>query len=175
MVKIIHKVTDTINKVFVAVSAAAMFAMLLVVFYSVVMRYVFNNSPAWGDELSRYLYVWIQLLGGAVCTYYMSHTSVSFLSDKLKGKARRVYMIITNLMFLLIGYLMVRYGWEWMMLNKDTLLAAMAPLTKKVVNFPIPMTGCVIILDSVRHIIDMIVDWNKTETSEMNAGREGIE
>ena len=36
-----------------------MFAMSIIIFIQVVMRYAFQNSLTWSEELARYLFVWL--------------------------------------------------------------------------------------------------------------------
>lgn len=37
--------------------------LFIIVAYNVIRRYVFNNSIAWADELSRYMFIWVNLMG----------------------------------------------------------------------------------------------------------------
>ena len=37
--------------------------MTLLVFVQVVMRYVFNNSLSWSEELARYTFIWLIYIG----------------------------------------------------------------------------------------------------------------
>ena len=37
--------------------------LFFVVAYNVIRRYVFNNSIAWADELARFTFIWVNLLG----------------------------------------------------------------------------------------------------------------
>lgn len=37
--------------------------LFIIVAYNVIRRYVFNNSIAWADELSRFMFIWVNLLG----------------------------------------------------------------------------------------------------------------
>ena len=37
--------------------------LFVIVAYNVIRRYVFNNSIAWADELARFLFIWVNLLG----------------------------------------------------------------------------------------------------------------
>ena len=36
-----------------------MFAMSIIIFIQVIMRYVFQNSLTWSEELARYMFVWL--------------------------------------------------------------------------------------------------------------------
>ena len=54
--------------------------MTLLVFVQVVMRYVFNNSLSWSEELARYTFIWLIYIGisyGCRCTgkmRFLCHT-----------------------------------------------------------------------------------------------------
>ncbi len=43
--------------------AALIAATTLIIFYQVVMRYVFHDSPAWSEEIARFMFVWESWLG----------------------------------------------------------------------------------------------------------------
>ena len=49
VVKGVRWVSDKLQDLFYAISAVMLLVLTLAMFYSVVMRYVFNNSPTWGD------------------------------------------------------------------------------------------------------------------------------
>ncbi|WP_394697979.1 TRAP transporter small permease [uncultured Sphaerochaeta sp.] len=38
-------------------------SLFIIVAYNVTRRYIFNNSIAWADELARFLFIWVNLLG----------------------------------------------------------------------------------------------------------------
>ena len=39
--------------------------MVLLVFVQVVMRYIFQNSLSWSEELARYLFLWLSWIGAS--------------------------------------------------------------------------------------------------------------
>ena len=71
--------------------AALMVAITGIVFFQVVTRYVFRHPFDWPDELARYLFVWVALLGAALGVERGVHFSVDLLTVRLPpGVARRV-------------------------------------------------------------------------------------
>ena len=61
---------------------------VVLVTVQVVMRYVFQSSLSWSEELTRYLYIWQTWLGVSYAAKKGSHLRITIFSDKLKGKAR---------------------------------------------------------------------------------------
>ena len=55
MIKAYSKFLDILEKIQRVILTVSVPAMVLIMFYQVVMRYVFHNSPAWSEELVRYL------------------------------------------------------------------------------------------------------------------------
>lgn len=53
MIKAYSKFLDILEKLQSAILTVSVPAMVLIMFYQVVMRYVFHNSPAWSEELVR--------------------------------------------------------------------------------------------------------------------------
>ena len=53
MIKAYSKFLDILEKLQRAILTMSVPAMVLIMFYQVVMRYVFHNSPAWSEELVR--------------------------------------------------------------------------------------------------------------------------
>ena len=55
MIKAYSKFLDILEKIQIVLLTVSVPAMVLIMFYQVIMRYVFANSPAWSEELVRYL------------------------------------------------------------------------------------------------------------------------
>src|SRR5699024_12344791 len=53
------------------------FSVLCIV--QVVMRYIFNESLTWSEELSRYAFVWFVYTSAAYAVRYQRHVKFSFL------------------------------------------------------------------------------------------------
>ena len=58
-------------------------AMTLVIVSLVITRYIFNYSFPWAEELTRYMMVWMALLGVSVVMRNDEHISMTYLIDRL--------------------------------------------------------------------------------------------
>jgi TRAP-type C4-dicarboxylate transport system permease small subunit len=83
--------------------------MVSVIFVQVIMR-MLDNSLSWSEELGRYCFIWLVYLGISYGVKKQRHISVDVLLVILKGKARIILSLISNLIFLAFCIVVVRYG-----------------------------------------------------------------
>ena len=74
--------------------------MTVVVFLQVIYRYLLAQPLHWSEELARYLFVWISILGAALSVQKRGHFGMDFFFKMLPAKGRR-YLIF--LIYLLMG------------------------------------------------------------------------
>jgi C4-dicarboxylate transporter DctQ subunit len=87
-------VDSLISKTEDIISALAMLSMCLVVFASVIWRYVLHLPFASGEEIARYLMVWCIYIGVSVATRENAHVNVTVLINMLPPKARRFFVFL---------------------------------------------------------------------------------
>ena len=63
----------------------------------IVMRYVFNNSLTWSEELARYIYVWICFLGLSLGIMEGDHIRLEALVNRFSTGGQRLVEILTSL------------------------------------------------------------------------------
>ena len=66
LLNVYSKIMDVIDKILRVIVGIAMVVMVIVIFYQVILRYVFNASNIWSEELARYLMCYSVLLGAAI-------------------------------------------------------------------------------------------------------------
>jgi TRAP-type C4-dicarboxylate transport system permease small subunit len=88
-----------------AVVAALVCAIVAVVFAQVIFRYAVVRPLFWGDELARYLFIWISFLGAAVAMGSRLHYGFDYLMEKSPAALRGVVGILTSL--LAVGFFLV--------------------------------------------------------------------
>lgn len=72
--------------------AVALVVMLGSMLYQVFGRYVLDHAPSWSEELSRYLMVWLTMLGSSAVLRSGGHISVTTLTDSLSPGALAVVL-----------------------------------------------------------------------------------
>jgi TRAP-type transport system small permease protein len=99
--------------------AAALAAMVLLVFGNVVMRYAFNSGITISEEVSRWLFLWGTFLGALVALHDRAHLGVDLVLERLPAWARRACLVLTHvLMIAILGMLFhgalaqVRINWD---------------------------------------------------------------
>jgi TRAP-type C4-dicarboxylate transport system permease small subunit len=82
-----------------ALLGTGLLIMVVVMCALVITRYIFGFSLIWSEETTRYLMVWMTMLGGAILVLYEDHLSFTMLASKLEGRAailrRMLVLVIT--------------------------------------------------------------------------------
>lgn len=94
-VEIIDKVED--------LCLITMFAgMVGIIFFQVIMRYLFNNSLSWSEELGKFLFVWISWLGISIGHRRQEHIKITLLVGKLPYRWQKGLEVISELLLIVI-------------------------------------------------------------------------
>jgi tripartite ATP-independent transporter DctM subunit len=112
-------------------------------------RYVLNNTPAWSEELARYLFLWASFLGACVALHRHAHLGVDSFVARLPGGTRR---ILRSIVTVLVGAFAVVLGYYG-----AALLPAMATQRSPTLGISIalvfavvPLTATIIIVAQAR-------------------------
>ena len=73
MLKGYSKFLDVLEKIEKFLLALAVAAMLMVMAYQVVLRYVFSAANTWSEELARYLFIFEVMIAAAIAVRRNSH------------------------------------------------------------------------------------------------------
>ena len=108
----------------------------------VYFRYVLNDSLVWGEELGRYMFIWIVCIGAAMAVAKDAHVNVDFVLEKLSAKVRNLVELVTEIgVLVFLGVVIVQgakltaFGFE------SHSLALQIPMA--LVYVALPLTGAV--------------------------------
>jgi TRAP-type C4-dicarboxylate transport system permease small subunit len=133
----------------VEITIVALFAVLTVaVFGQVVARYVFNQPPAWTEELARFCQVWIVLLASSICLRKGSHLAVDYLGPVMAPGARRSVAVITGCLIAIYSAVVVVWGARLVMIGLVQTSPAMH-LNMGMVYLVFPIAGGLMVLESI--------------------------
>jgi len=88
-------------------------ALMVILVYEVVMRYVFDAPTVWAHGLSGLIYVTCFMLGGSYALRHKAHVSVDILYNRFTLRGRAILDIATSLFMGLICSALLWYGWKW--------------------------------------------------------------
>ncbi|MDR3073379.1 MAG: TRAP transporter small permease, partial [Deltaproteobacteria bacterium] len=95
-----------------AVIFTTLSSMSLIIAVQVVMRYGFQASLSWSEEVSRYLFIWLVYVGISYGVKKSAHVSVTVLDLVLSKRAKHLLKLITAVIFLVFSVIIVYYGWQ---------------------------------------------------------------
>lgn len=112
--KKIRRWIDTLNEWIGRGVSWVTLALVLVVFVDVVMRYLFNTSFVFTQELEWHLFAFIFLIGAGYTLLHDGHVRVDIVYQRLGKKGRAWINLIGVIFFLLPGCIMVIVtSWEF--------------------------------------------------------------
>ena len=103
----VKKTVDKILDYFVVVLFLVVF---LVVILQVFMRFVLNSPLVWSEELARYLFMWVSLIGWAFAARSGTHIRIAIIADNLPARVRKALDIMNFLLTLVFAGVMLYYG-----------------------------------------------------------------
>ena len=106
----IGKAADLFEKVLDALLRTLLGMIILVISYSVLMRYAFSRPPAWAEELSRFVFIWICMIGAILVTREESHIEFTIVFDRLPAKLKIITKTVIRLLMLVFCWFLMREG-----------------------------------------------------------------
>lgn len=83
-----------LNQVLVTLETYAAGALVItvcaVVLLQVLMRYLFATPNPWSEEVSRFAFIWVSLLGASLAVEHRAHFGFDQVTKKLASRPRRV-------------------------------------------------------------------------------------
>ena len=99
----IRKLSGILDWISGAVCATVLAGLCIIIVYSVIMRFIFNNPVTWQYELTLVGLCWAIFIGMPMTFHKEEHLRLTFVSNKLSPKVWTVYMDVIDL--LLIAFL----------------------------------------------------------------------
>jgi len=109
-IKSAERLAQGIERLLDALLAVMLLVMVAAVFYQIFGRYVLGRAPSWGEELARYLMVYVTMLGSAVELRSGGHLTVTTIADILGPKGLRVLLAVRDTAVVATCGLLIKAG-----------------------------------------------------------------
>ncbi len=103
----IKKIDDKFEEYMTAFLLAVM---CFLIFFQVVSRFLLNAPLAWSEETARYIFIWIIYFSASLAVKKREHIRVEVGLMLLKGKARKIAELISDILFLVFACFLTKDG-----------------------------------------------------------------
>jgi len=159
-----HEVTgwvDRLNFWFSRVSMWLVAAIIGIMAYEVVMRYVFERPTLWANELSLWLAGMVYLFAGLYAMQQRSHIRIFILYDVAPRWLRKFFDVISTLCIVVFAVAVVYGGFgeaKAKLLRWETFGTAFDPPIPATMK---PLVLIVVIILALQAISNLFYDWHK--------------
>ncbi|MBC9795166.1 TRAP transporter small permease [Sinomicrobium weinanense] len=122
--------------------------LVIAVLWQIFSRYVLNAPSSVTEEISRFLLIWVGILGAAYCSGQQDHLAIEILPPRLDVKNRQRLKIVINVLIMLFSILVFIIGGSWLVYLNHILGQSSAALHIPLswVYMVIPLSGIVILM-----------------------------
>lgn len=115
----------------------------LLLFVNIVLRYAFQSSTTWAEEVIRYAIVWVTFIGCSLCAQRGSHVGIDLFAQALPEKGKRAILAFGQFSSALFMAFSAWYGYQLfsmvLALNQKS-PAMMMPMAVVYISMPIGFT-----------------------------------
>ena len=101
---------DRLENLVKAVGTFCLASLFMLILLQVVLRYGFDRSYFFTEELGRYLLIWMTMAGMSLQCRHEGHIRVDFMLQRLRGKTRLYLEIVVNILVSAILFVVVYTG-----------------------------------------------------------------
>lgn len=112
LIRTIATIDRLVKKVLTAFCAIFLLLMVIFAVYNIVMRYVFENPPVWGDLLTVLSNIWLVFLALALTVRDKDHIALNLIYSWLPLRAAFLIQQFWTLVIFCLGVVMIVYGLE---------------------------------------------------------------
>jgi TRAP-type C4-dicarboxylate transport system permease small subunit len=162
--RLFQKGLNVVSKGATIVCMTSVFALLVVIGYSVWGRYVLNDPPTWAENSALFYLLVIAFIGGGLVVREQGHLRVVFIVNACSPAWRRWIEFAAVMTILIFGIAMVIGGVQTAVQVWDV-MDPMLPISRGSYYIPIAISGALIVLFQLERLILLIGSWNEASAS----------
>lgn len=155
--QVLRTIDTIIHKILLIIAQLALAAMITIVCVTVYYRFVLNAGIIWAEEVPRTLVALFAFIACAMGVRDQLHVGISVLYQRFPkgGKMRKGLDILAYLSTMVVGYIMLVYGWRLCaQLGRFRMSATGLPRSVQYISMPI--AGSIIMYDSLLYLLGVL-------------------
>jgi len=145
------KILDSVFEWVLKLAMVLLLAMVVIVFFNVVLRYGFKSGIHWSEEISLVIVIWFTFIAMALGVKENLHINVNILPRKLPRKFFLVLDVAKDLLEILIGCIIFYYGWKLTVNGARSFLPA-THISNAVNYLVLPISGVFIVAYAIVYL-----------------------
>ena len=141
-----EKLKATIDWIVERACIAIMALLTILVTYQVVTRYLFDSPSAVSEVLSRYMFVWLVLIGGAYVFGLREHMAITYVRDKFSPKVGVLVDIFTEWTIVIFAFIVMWQGGYKVSVRQMWQQDSALEIPMGIIYSALPIAGLLIIL-----------------------------
>jgi TRAP-type transport system small permease protein len=149
------QLTNYINKVVGWLLFIMLAIMSILIFWQVFARFVVGNSLTFSEEASRFLMIWLTLLGAGYAIKEGSLIAIDILQNKLSGLPGKILKSLMSIIACSFYIVLIVYGFSM----SQAISFQVAPTTGISMFWPmlaLPVGGALMLLNTVAALIESL-------------------
>jgi TRAP-type C4-dicarboxylate transport system permease small subunit len=147
LIKFIRFIFSLIEKVLEILAMSMLTAMVIIICYQVVLRFVFNRSPSWSEEIAIVLMIWFGILSIPIGVKHHLHIGIEYLFKKFSLEVQHVFSCCIYALIGGFGVIMVVHGIQLVEFMSMSTLPA-TKISSAVEYVVIPISGLMLIYNA---------------------------
>lgn len=156
------KILDTIMDALLTIGMIGLSTLCIA---QVFCRFVLKYSIMWANEAACYLFVYVVFIAAFILIRDKGFIRMDLFQSKVPAKGRFIYDLILKLLVICYAIVLVIYGSKFAQNNAIQTSSAMR-LPMNIVYSIMPISGCFMILYSLRDIAEHITNHKKNKEAD---------
>lgn len=149
-----------VDKALIAWCTFIMGIMCLMVILSVFFRYVLNITYTWSEELIVFLFITTTYFGAILCVRDNEHIDVSYFRDLFRGKAKKVILLLINLVCIVIQVALAIISFRWIQKTGSSITVGLK-IQYYYIYSMFPVCFFSMALYQLRKIVRILINWGR--------------
>ena len=98
----LRKIDKIVDSVFMGACLALLTVIIVASFTQAFTRYVMNNAVVGSEEICRYAFIWMSMLGSSLCVRRWMHPTVTAFVDFLSPGVKKYFDVLVNLIIVAV-------------------------------------------------------------------------
>lgn len=140
--------------------------MTIITVYAVFNRFIFKQAITWSDEATRYLFIWVSLIGASIGVEQGVHANVSVFVDFIPKSVRKYAYVIANVLCILFCIVLVYTGMQLVVAQSNQVSAAMR-INMTFVYLSIPVSFALMGVNFAVNICKIVTEDEEAEVDKI--------